>query len=257
MNAKMEIIEQKQVQNRGIELYESRMAQFRKRFVDHSVLATGVLDPDIHPDVLELFLIYFSGLGISMIEPVEGWLKRAGERCIEVGLVELGSAIRKHAKEESGHHLWMIEDLKILVNHWNTRHKLKLDANEIMSGPIPEGAFRYRKLHEEIISGNIPFCELAIEYEIELMSALFGPLWIRQCAGKLGSEIIDGLSFVRNHADVDIGHTKVNQHKLKKLLTKHPEFAEPLSITGKSALSAYDLFFANCLSIAKTRLENC
>src|SRR6185369_11231877 len=114
---------------------------------------------------------------------------------------------------------------------------------------------KYRKLHEDIIASESPFRQIAIEYEIERLSADYGQRFIGHCVRVLGSEILNGLSFVQEHAAIDIGHTKFNMNQLNRLLTRHPEFAEQLIGAGISALTAYDLFLSDCLAKAKFHLN--
>jgi len=238
-----------------LDLYESGMDRIRERFSRESVLATQLLYPGIDPTVLELFLMHFSALGVAMTEPVEGWIRRAGERCEEMGLKELGTALRSHARQEAGHHLMMIEDTRMLVNRWNEQHTLKLDADRILAQPITEGVRRYRELHEQIIAGESPYRQIAVEYEIERMSADYGKKWIEHCVRVLGEDIFDGLSFVREHAEIDIGHTKFNKLQLRKLLNNNPQYAGELVSAGEAALDAYDFFLGDCLQMARAHLN--
>ena len=78
---------------KALEIYETRLCPVRTLFEQESALVTQILAPHIEPDVLELFLIYFSGLGVAMTEPVEGWIRRAGIGCQEMGLDELGKSL--------------------------------------------------------------------------------------------------------------------------------------------------------------------
>ncbi len=45
-----------------------------------------LMDPNINPLVLELFLIQYAAHGVRMTRPVEGWIRRAGARALEEGL---------------------------------------------------------------------------------------------------------------------------------------------------------------------------
>jgi len=134
---------------KAIEIYETRLCPVRTLFEQESALVTQILAPRIEPDVLELFLIYFSGLGVAMTEPVEGWIRRAGAACQEMGLDELGRSLITHASHEANHHLMLIEDTRSLVDRWNERHQAPIHADEILAHPATEGVLRYRELHEE------------------------------------------------------------------------------------------------------------
>jgi hypothetical protein len=224
-------------------------------FEQKSTLVTKILTPDIEPDVLELFLIYFSGLGVAMTEPVEGWIRRAGVGCQEMGLDELGKSLCTHARHEADHHLMLIADTRSLVYRWNERHQAPVNADEILGRPMTEGVLSYRELHEKVIADGRPFCQIAIEYEIEKMSAEYGRRWLDQIARVLGPEILATQTFVREHVELDVGHTKFNQFQLGKLLAIHPEYAGALADAGAAALRAYDSFLDDCLSLARMRLN--
>ena len=126
-----------------------------------------VLASDVDPLTLDLFLIYYSILGVGMTELVEEWVRRAGERCGQVGLPELGRLLRMHAGAEANHHLMFIQDTRALAERWKLRGLPPLNWEDLRAQPLSPGVRRYRKLHEKVIAGSSPFCELAIEYEIE------------------------------------------------------------------------------------------
>jgi len=86
-----------------------------RRRMSASRFATLLSAPSISCDQLEAFLIQFCSLGVAMTKPVEGWIRRAGERCVAIGLDELGHALIRHASHEAGHHELMIADTESLV----------------------------------------------------------------------------------------------------------------------------------------------
>lgn len=235
--------------NRVRDLYTSRVQAARTRFATNTALS-AVLNPEIDEAVLELFLIYFNALGVSMTEPVEDWICRAGERCQAIGLAELGRSLRAHARQEAGHHLMMIEDTRTLVAGWNARRTPTLDADLILGQPATDGVRLYRKLHEEVIAGDAPFGQLAIEFEIERLSVVFGPQLIERCKELLGPAVLSRLSFLEEHVRIDVGHTRFNERQLEKLLEVNPAFVTPLVRAGEGALEAYAAFLNDCLSLA-------
>jgi hypothetical protein len=234
----------------GFSSYESALGPARTAFASSPSL-TAMLDENVDPITLELFLIHFCSLGVGMTEPVDGWIRRAGERCRAIGLEALGVSLGKHAQHEAGHHLMMIEDTRKLVARWNDRHAEKLDAEALLARPLPAGVISYRELHEAVISGARPYGQLAIEYEIERLSVAHGGDLLRRCAARLGKEILAGLSFLEEHVAVDVGHTKFNAAELGRLLGEHPDFLDGLVESGSSALSCYAAFLDDCLAGAK------
>lgn len=235
-----------------LELYESGVAPARERFA-RSLWVTEMLSSRVEPDRLELFLIHFSALGARMTAPVEGWIRRAGECCLEVGLPELGRALVRHARAEADHDKMMIQDAKSLVARRNTRGQSRLDCERVLAQPDTPGIARYVELHEQVIASPEPFAQIAIEFEIEGLSVRYGPKFIERCVDTLGPEIKDCMSFVEEHAALDVGHSKFNASQLENLLARHPEFLETLVRTGAEALDTYANFLDDCVRLTLCR----
>jgi hypothetical protein len=230
--------------------YEAALQAPRDSFAAGGGFAR-VMQPTVDPELLELFLIHFSALGVGMTEPVDRWIRGAGERCTAIGLAELGRVLGLHAGHEAGHHELMIEDTKKLVARWNARHAAApLSADALIRQPEPASVARYRRLHEETIASDHPYGQLAIEYEIERLSVTHGAALIRHCVERLGREVVAGLSFLEEHVAVDAGHTNFNAAQLEKLLGEHPDFLPPLVDTGTAALAAYRGFLDECCAQA-------
>jgi hypothetical protein len=230
--------------------YDKQLEPARKRFATQSALAPMMTD-DVDPALLEAFLIEFCANGVGMTEPVEGWIRRAGERTEAMGAVELGRALQKHAKHEGGHHEMMIADTRKLVERWNARRPRKLDADKLLAAAPPPGVRAYQKLHEDVIAGPTPYAQVAIEYEIEALSERHGGPLIQHCARILGKDIVAGLSFLEEHVAIDVGHTKFNARQLDGFLTERPDGLGPLVTAGTAALDTYGAFFDDCLKAAR------
>ncbi len=235
-------------------LYEPGVRAARTRFATESAIST-VLAADIEPALLELFLIYYNALGVSMTEPVEGWLRRAGERCEQIGLTELGNSMRAHVKHEAGHHRMMIKDARTLVAHWNERRSPALDADQLLAQPMTPNVHIYRKLHEEVIASDDPYGQLAIQYEIELLALRYGAQLLDQCNRLLGAKLVKALTFVPEHVELDVAHTQDDKHQINQLLAQNPEYITPLINAGVAALDAYAEFLNDCLRLAKAQLS--
>src|SRR5215471_1291537 len=235
--------------------YERRLTQARNHFAERKSLSM-ILDSRLEADLLHIFLVYFSALGVGMTEPVESWIKRAGERCREIGLSELGSALIRHAKQEAGHHRLMIDDVHILARHWNQRRGVRpLDIESLLSRSLPPAVAQYRSLHQRVIEGPAPFAQVAIEYEIEALSVRYGPALLCQCQQLLPKEASIGLSFLAEHVAIDTGHTQFNERQLERLLDERPQSLQELIDAGVAALNAYGDFMDACLSAANNFLS--
>jgi hypothetical protein len=237
------------------ELYEPAIRPARRQFRQDPAVAL-LFAAGTDPVFLESFLIHFCSLGVGLTQPVESWLVRAGKRCEEVGLPELGRALRSHSKQEAGHHLMMIEDTHALVRRWNARRTPARDAEQLLARAPTRGGSLYRQLHEQTIAGREPFCQIAIEYEIELLPVELGPRLLECCGSTLGTDVLAGLSFLREHITLDVAHSRFNAHHLEKLLQARPEYAGSLARAGATALEAYAAFLGDCIQLtrAETRM---
>jgi hypothetical protein len=233
----------------SLEKYNQLLAPARERF-DISPGLNAIRSTN-DPRMLESFLLYFCAIGAQMTEPVERWIRRAADRCAVLGLSELAEALTRHARAEAGHHLMMIADLRSLAGHWNLRHTPPVDADELLRLTPSYGASRYCLVHEENIAGNTPYAQIAIEYEIEQLPLRYGGLFVARCLEIFGPEILPGLSFVTEHIDLDIGHTKFNAQELAKLIDRIPDSLPALVAAGSAALDAYAQFLTDCVELAE------
>ena len=202
------------------------------------------------PLVLELFLIEYCALGVAMTEPVEAWIRRAGERCQELGFAEVGAFLISHANEENDHHLSFVDDTRWLVSQWNTKHDQQLNAEGLLSQPLTDGVRNYRALHETVISGDAPYCQLAIEFEIERLSITYGAAAITKIARVLGPEAIKGLRFLENRVKEGTRHTSMLECQLNQLLHNIPMALSVITETSRMALKTYGEYLSDCLVLA-------
>src|SRR6266852_4045406 len=87
----------------GLREYERRLRSTRDRFARCRAIQS-MITPGIDARTMAAFLLHFSALSIPITEPVEGWIRRAGERCETLGLCDVGRALKGHSKAEAGHH---------------------------------------------------------------------------------------------------------------------------------------------------------
>lgn len=234
-------------------IYESEVSPVRDAFIKCPAFLE-LFAPTADPMLIELFLIYFNALGVSMTEPVDRWISGAGERCKELGFTKMGEALCLHATHEAGHHQMMIEDTKTLVKHWNEKHSFELDATEMLAEPLTAGVQKYIKLHEDVIKSDTPFGQLGIELEIERLSVDAGPILIKKCLEVLGSDVVKGLSFLEEHIAIDVSHTHFNEKHMNRFLEEHPDQAMSLANAAKKALEVYEEFLGDCVRLAKAKM---
>lgn len=230
--------------------YEPQLAPARA-LLESDPVVLALLDPQIDPVVLERFLIQFSAMGVQITEPVDGWIRRAGERCVALGLVDLGKSLITHSKHEAGHHLMLIDDTRVLCSRWNERRVPTLSPDELLAQPATPAMRSYVQLHEETIASDMPYGQVAIELEIERMSTIFGPKLMGQCRRVLDPSQLAGLSFIKEHVEIDVGHTALNERLMDRLLLLRPDAAQRMSAIGSEALRIYVRFFGECLRVAE------
>jgi hypothetical protein len=235
------------------ELYEPYVLPARARISTDPVMRR-LVDPAIEPAVLERFFLQLNSLGVYMTEPVEGWIRRAGHRCIAQGLDSLGKELLLHSKHEADHHQLMIDDVRHLVRRWNLRHQPPLHLERLLAQHPTDAMREYRQLHEDTLSSDLPAGQIAIEFEIENLSLVVGPHLMSNVARVLGRETLEGLSFLKEHVRLDVGHTALNSRMLEELLRVMPENARALAELGARALDIYMRFIEDCLNSAEVAM---
>lgn len=234
----------------AIAAYEKLMEPARERFAS-SVGIRGMIDPETDAKTMAAFLLHFSALSVSITEPVEGWILQAAEKCSALGLDKIAQSLFKHAKAEAGHDQYHLNDFNNLISFWNARWAPAAIPTDILVLQSSRGGERYIRLHEENIAGSTPYCQFAIEYEIELLPVQFGADFVRNCVRLLGEKIMSCLSFVTSHVEFDVGHTKFNSHFLGNLILEDPSRLAPLAAAGTAALDSFADHLSECLELAR------
>lgn len=234
-----------------VQKYEAKMEPVRQAFLGR----LGPFFAEKDPRTLGLFLINFCAQGVGMTEPVPDWIRRAGEQTRKKGFEELGTALVHHAAHEEGHHEMMIADTKSLVGWWNDYQSPKMSAEIFLKQPFSPGVLKYRKLHEDCIAGEKPYCQISIEYEIEKVSVDYGPKMFGFIAQSLGMQVLECLSFVKEHAAIDIGHTQYNQRALGAFLVRAPNAIDDLIASGRAALDCYASYLEDCMSLGRKQAK--
>lgn len=231
-------------------LFEPLVTSARTAFHTSEVIEL-VTSPDCDPVLLDRYLIEYCARGVRMTEPVEGWIRRAGERTEAMGLTELGQSLQRHAVHERDHHLLMIDDTRRLVELWNSLGRVPLNADTLLASPASPGCVAYVELHERIIDGETPYAQIGIEYEIEMLSVTAGVKLLANVAQVCGDDRAEALSFLNDHVELDVGHTEFNRRQLEAILADHPEFARVIGEAGTAALHAYRQFMTDCLEAVR------
>ncbi len=237
----------------GIAGYEHALEAHREHW-EQSDTMRALLNPEASAQMVYLTYLQYCSIGTQLTRPVEQWIYRAGERCLEIGMEDLGTMLKKHSVHEKNHDRLMETDTHRLVERWNELNPaFPLDAKALLAQPESEVAVQYTALHEDAINSDAPYAQIAIEYEIERLSVVLGPRLLDHVSNRCGKSFIECLSFLDDHVRIDVAHTELNQKQLDAFLKEHPETLDVLVYTGKRALDTYMSFFQECLSIAADR----
>lgn len=229
-----------------LDRYEQALMGSREVLAKSEAMST-LLSTDASPQLLHGWMLHFSAFGVRMTEPVEDWITRAGKRCQELGMEELGRELIGHAHGEAGHHQMMIEDARLFAAGWERNHGRAIDTDALIARTDIEPVDRYRELHEEVIRSDSPFRQLAIEYEIEMLSVAQGAPLVARCLERLPEDTKPGLSFLAEHAELDVGHTQFNRSRMAKFFDRYPQHYLAMVQTGRRSLDAYLGFIEVCL----------
>ena len=234
-----------------IDRYHGDLAPIRACFPERSGLRM-LFEGEAPDALLFAFLIEFAARGVAITEPVDGWIRAAGERCRAMDLADLGDRLIRHARSEEGHHRLHVRDVHALVHLWNASGRPRLDAQALLARPAGPAAIDYIDLHRGCIEGDQPYRQVAIEREIEGLSVSDGSRIVDRVRARLGAEVVAAMSFLQEHVAVDVGHSAFNERLLENLLKVRPDALEGLVEAGTQALTIYGSFIQECLESARS-----
>ncbi|MCB9026750.1 MAG: hypothetical protein H6625_10560 [Bdellovibrionaceae bacterium] len=196
---------------------------------------------------MHAFLLTWTALSVSNTQPVEGWIRRAGNKCIQLGYNKIGQRLVDHSRQEADHDKMLVEDLEVLVQLWNQKYENKITTKELLSLELPQSTKDYVTLHENVINSDEPFRQVAIEFEIERISVNYGPRMLESVMYSLGREFTKGLGFLAEHVELDVGHTAFNLRLLDSCFKENKAWVNSMAETGSTALNIYGQFLNDCV----------
>lgn len=238
-----------------IDEYEKLMGPARFKFANNPSLSP-MNTKDFDPLFLELFLLYSSSMGVGITVKVEEWIKTASQKCGEMGYTDLSHALLGHAAAEAGHYKMRIRDTHAMIARLKEKYNVSFDADALLNEAVFPGTSQYIHVHETTILSDHPYCQLALQYEIELLPLSYGNQLIVFCKSVLGDEILPAMEFLTQHVVLDIGHTKFNQKQLTIFLEEHPDKLGLFVDAGTNVLDAYGQFLNDCFQVTKSKWES-
>ncbi len=227
--------------------YEQQLTDARVKFA-HSINA---LTTQSTPQDLAFFLLNYCALGATMNKPIESWIKKASKHCQKLNYLELANYLQQHAQQSTHHQALLRHDTQALTHWLNKKYQLNLDSQHYLKQKATTGIKQYQKLREQHAKGATPYCQLAIDYEVERLSIVHGFTLVKLCACKLGLPILKNLSFIRENVKREAGEHQASQQQMQKFLKANPQKLMPLVEAAKTALDAYHYYLQDCLIKAK------
>lgn len=219
--------------------YQAKCTVHRQRFDQRPAIREIFYRP-LNKRLTSAFMLHWSALSAGFAAPIGSYLQRAGERCREQGYADIARFFLAHAAEEDGHDEWGRKDAHRLAARWNRENPgLALDAERLLGDNTPEVVQRYYRLHEGVIDQGWPWAELAIDVEIELLTAKYGPRLLWRALRSMGLKSLADIQFLRDHVRFDFGHTRENFRTLHQFIHRHPECTQTLTEVASEALEIY------------------
>lgn len=231
--------------------YQVRMAVAREKFANRDDVQ-ALFNAPMEPRLVNLFMIYWSAMSAALTTPIPEYLATAGMRCEALGLHDLAEFFKEHTEEEDGHHEWAAADVRKLVDLWNLNNPgMPFNADDLLVSNLTPSVRRYHQLHKDVVAGDAPWAELAIDVEIELITTQYGPPLMKVCSAALCERGQQSISFLAEHVRFDFGHTDINFRVVAELIKAKPEFTDHLVAIGERALTAYGDFLGEALQLAR------
>jgi hypothetical protein len=232
--------------------YESRVAGARAAIENDHVLSE-ILSPGVSPLVLECFLIEWLSRTPYMLDPSTDWIRRAGEQCLARDMKRVGAALVEFARRETIEPRSDTKNLRAVVRALNAQNGVHFDSEALLRQPPTVTMRAYRLLHEEVLGTDLAAGEVAISYEIERASSVFGLALLLAVQRGLGPEAALRLSGLRKRAPHGVERTAFFGRALAEVVDRLPEATDQLAEIGAGVLDIYRHFLRDCAEAAHAR----
>lgn len=192
-------------------------------------------------------LIEFCAIGVRLLRPVESWLRRAAVGCDEAGFDSLGGDFDRLQRDAASRRLRLIDDFVQLATLWTERGGPALDLGALVRRPLPASAGREAALREAAAAEPLPFGMLGVELELGEFATWFGPQLLRASERKLGSVVLERLTYLQTRTEHAALRTDDLLERLDELLRAVPELAGPIADAGAQVLVAHVEVWGACV----------
>lgn len=230
-----------------IDRYEHAAAGARSAAIGRNVFMKLAECGSAEHELVRLVVAFCSNARL-LTESVDSWTRRSGEQCVALGHVELGELLQLDADRQESRHAALVE---------TSRHLTQRTVDETVSDQTSDrweasgrGLGRYVELNEALIEEHAPFSKVAVEFEVERLSAAF---WTRLHAalGDVEHSAFPELGwFVRTSREDAAHRSWFYGEQVRTLLFRHPETFDELISAGRSALDCFGEFLDDCWVLA-------
>lgn len=154
------------------------------------------------------------------------------ERHSDLAYQKIRNRFLEHAKEEKGHHFWILNDVKALGYN-----------PEFVKNSIPSPAISaYNAYSYFIATSNNPIGIFGQAYILEGLSEKIGPIILKNLTEKSKiPNITKSMSFIKSHVEADVGHIESLKNVLRTILDEDDEYA--ISLCAEVVAQQYTHFF--------------
>ena len=219
--------------------YEHQLVDARVKFAN----LISKLTAKTQSQNLAFFLVNQCALGTTMMTDNESCTQQAGLRCQQLGYPNIGETLINQAKHQAKHLQLITKDFHALINWLNQKYKLNINADKYLKKlTITPSVKKYCALNEVNAHNETPYCQMAINYEVERLSTVHGFTLVNLCILKLGPSALKQLSLIRHLTKHNPKQSQSSKHQMQQLLDKCPQALTKLVATANATLQAYAEF---------------
>lgn len=223
-------------------LADARFALAEREAVAH------LLAPEVDPTLLLGFMVEFAALSVQLQEPVEQFLVAASGRCEQLGERKAARELLRLAHDAIERYADFADDTRALTLRWNAAHQPELDLTGLLTQPNTRAMRRLFALHNQLVTSDEPWAELALICELESMTAAVAPLLVLHAERRLGADIRSGMRGVIGTAVAgDRGRARTC---LAQLFVDDPARLATIVHTSERLLELYGDFLDDCMVAA-------
>ncbi|MBB2913310.1 hypothetical protein FHS43_004608 [Streptosporangium becharense] len=243
--------------------YEMALESDRRRLIDDPAVAQ-VLSPSCDERSFVRWMLRHSAYGAHMTHDAERWISAPAAQHGLPGANEQhglpdtdGSREPARTRAPAAGYGRMLADARATAAWWAERFSEAgaLDTDALLATAPPASVAFYTRLRENVISGPLPFAQLAIWYEVERLSVTVGPALVANCRRIFGADRAC-YAFLAERVEFGADYTAFRRRQVDAALTASPSTLDVMIKTGKTALAAYASLMTECWELAQADLRS-